>query len=87
MIDISGTKTYYCIFLKNFFNKSGFANRLERAKFLDLKHKEDDLVSWDEKLKRKRYCYSSNKCKSGKVIIVDKLPSKEIPGWPLSKFK
>ena len=47
-------------------------------KFLDFRYKEENLGSWNKKLEKRRYYYRLDKCKSKKLITVDKLLWKKI---------
>ena len=65
---------HHYTFFKEFFNKPISRNRLEVAKFLNLRHKKENSGSQNKKLKVGEYFYSSDKRKTRGVIMVDKLP-------------
>ena len=64
---------YISIFFSRIILISLSWHRLSRARFLDLRYKEEDLSFRDEKLEKEGYYYSLDKYKSGGVIVEDKL--------------
>ena len=59
------------IFCKNFFSKYIFVKRIQKLWFLNLEYKEKDLNFGNIKLKAKKYCYSLDKYKSKKIVIIE----------------
>lgn len=45
---------------------------------LNFRYKKEDLDFEDKKLENEEYYYNLNKCKSGKVIIIDELSKKKL---------